>query len=724
MTVATSDPALITLAQRAGILSHWQDAAGRPQRVGDDVLKYLLHALELACNTPAQIKDSLHQLDADRFVSDGDLVVVRRGEVPSLPCTASGDWTLTLESGKVLTGTIRPHRSGWIRLDPVDETGYHRLQLGRWTLTLAVVPERSPAVPSPPSGTPRPWGVVAQIYSLSYADGSFPAWLQGGNFSAVGRLASGAGQAGASALALSPAHAMFSADPGRYSPYSPSSRLLLNVSYADPVHVLGGDIVRDALSHWNPAEVQDLRDRGPLLDWPRIAALRLRLLRDVFDRFQAQGAASLKRRLASFRKDRGAALQDHAIYESLHGHYAASLGPGHGWQDWPAALQDPAGDAVAEFARDHSRDVDFHVFAQWLASESLLDAQASARSAGMSCGLISDLAIGTDPRGSHSWSLQADILTSVSVGAPPDIYQALGQNWGLTAFSPRGLRRGAYSAFIATLRASLRGAGGIRIDHIAGMERLWLVPAGATAADGAYLTYPKHELLGLITLEASRHDAVVIGENLGTVSDELNRSLADQGVLGTQVLWFEREDTPLPSPGNASTDDASEPPSMIPAFPFRPSDQWGETSIAMPSTHDLPTIHGWWQERDLQWQALMGSQSRPERKAAQDERQAARTQLWRALHGAQDTQSGPPDDTPLNAVLGFVAGTPTPLALFSMEDLLGVIDQPNMPGGDVGERLVRHPNWLQQLPAVVDDIFSRDDVMSRVQTIAQARSSS
>lgn len=724
MITATPDPALITLAQRAGILTHWQDAAGRGQRVADDVLRCLLQALELACTTPAQIKDSLHQLELDRLVSDGDLVVVRWGDVPRLPCTASGRWTLTLESGTVLTGKVRQYRPGWVSLEPITELGYHRLQLAQWTLTLAVVPGRGPAIPAPPSGKPRPWGLVAQIYSLPDTGHPFPAWLQGGNFSAVGKLATEAARAGASALALSPAHAMFSADPGRYSPYSPSSRLLLNVSYADPVQVLGGDIVRHALSNWSYADTQDVAGLGPLLDWPRIASLRLRLLRDVFDCFQAQGAAELKNRLASFRRDQGAALQDHAIYESLHGHYAADLGPGHGWQDWPASLQDPAGDAVAQFARHHPQDVDFHIFTQWLASESLQQAQASARVAGMSCGLITDLAIGTDPRGSHAWSLQNDILTSLSVGAPPDVYQALGQNWGLTAFSPRGLRRGAYSAFIATLRASLRGAGGIRIDHIAGMERLWLVPAGATAADGAYLAYPKHELLGLITLEASRHDAIVIGENLGTVSDELNRSLADQGVLGTSVLWFERDDAPLPNRVTADPDDAREPPPMTSSSSFRSPGEWAETAIAMPSTHDLPTIHGWWQERDLQWQALLGSQTRSERKAAQDDRLTGRTELWRALqHDAQTTPRELPDDTPLDAVLEFVARTPTPLALFSMEDLLGIIDQPNMPGGDVGQRLVRHPNWLQQLPARADDVFSRADVIDRVRTIAHARSS-
>ena len=217
-TSAASDPALHTLAQYAGILTHWQDAAGRPQRVADDVLRHLLQALELACSTPGQIRASMHQLEQDRHVRDGDLLVVRSGDVPRLQCKASGRWKLILESGQVRTGTIRQDRHGWISLDPIVEAGYHRLQLGALTIMLAVVPRRCPEVRRSHTGARRPWGLVAQIYSLFDATAQYPVWLQGGSFSSVGKLAVGAAHVGADALALSPAHAMFSADPDRYSP--------------------------------------------------------------------------------------------------------------------------------------------------------------------------------------------------------------------------------------------------------------------------------------------------------------------------------------------------------------------------------------------------------------------------------------------------------------------------------------------------------------------------
>lgn len=714
------DPALSMLAQRAGIVTRWEDAAGQLQYVSKTVVCSLLNALGLPCMTPTQIRGSLHQLEVDRDVVDGGLVVVRAGQAPRLRCQAAGRWMLSLESGQVMSGPIEQDKPGWVRIHPVLEPGYHTLALGNLTLTLVVVPARCPGLQDRLAGQPRHWGFVAQVYSLHEAQENIgqtgtdtlfnvPAWMQGRNFGAVGKLAYHAGHEGASALALSPTHAMFSADPRRHSPYSPSSRLFLNISYADPVQVLGEGIVNQALSALSPVGDHATMTASTLSDWPCVATWRLRLLRGVFSVFDRYGSADLKKRFRLFRHNAGVSLYHHAVYEALHEHYAPTLGPGHGWQDWPAALRDPNSPATAEFAATHEAEVRFHAFAQWVTHESLGQAQTTARSAGMSCGLIRDLAIGTDPRGSHAWGLQSDILTSVSVGAPPDVYQVLGQNWGLTAFSPQGLRRGAYAAFIDTLRANLQCSGGIRIDHIAGMERLWLIPEGASAAQGAYLSYPRNELLGLITLEAARHDALVIGENLGTVSDELNSAITEHGMLGTSVLWFERE--------------ASCPAG--PSQPFRQPQQWSMTSVAMPSTHDLPTIHGWWQERDIHWKALLESFTRTTLNKARDERDRERAGLWRALQKGACVSSDartPPDETPLNAIVSFVARTPCPLALFSLEDVLGVLDQPNMPGTVAGQGVTSHPNWVQPLPLSVETLFADKAVTATVEVLRQARS--
>lgn len=723
------DPALHMLAQRAGILTRWTDAAGQPQRVSEPVLRSLLDAMGLACMTPSRISDSLHLLEQDQQVHDGGMVVVQAGCIPRLRCDAAGRWRLALESGDVMTGVLQADRPGWVCMKAVSEPGYHTLMLEHMTLTLAVVPPSCPALKQAP-GRERPWGLVAQIYSLPEQRAShdvhpvqsagpghhpetghsaLPGWMQGRHFGAVGKLAVHAASEGASALALSPAHAMFSADPQRYSPYSPSSRLFMNVLYGDPAQVLGDSVIRHVLSTWDQGDVQGVPDISRLPDWPRIAGLRLRLLRDLFAHFCLHGPAHLIQKFEAFRQALGPALQHHSTYEALHAHHVSRLGRGHGWQDWSSDLQQPGGAAVARFAHEHDADIEFHAFAQWLVFESAQQAQEQARAAGMTCGLISDLAIGTDPRGSHAWSLQNEILNRVSVGAPPDVYQKQGQNWGLTAFSPRGLRSGAYRAFIDTLRASLHSAGGIRIDHVAGMERLWLIPEGASAAEGAYLAYPRHELLGLIALEATRHHAIVIGENLGTVSDELNRSIREHGVLGTRVLWFERDTSRAP----------------VSVAPFRSANHWPADAVAMPTTHDLPTVHGWWQERDIHWKLLLGQLTRADHAVVQAERGLQRADLWRALQQegcAPDVIRMPPDETPLSAILSFVARTPAPLALFPLEDILGVSDQPNMPGGDSETRLIVHPNWVQQLPASVNHIFDDGAVAGRVRAVRHARS--
>src|SRR5690554_542520 len=278
------DPALTLLAQRAGILTRWEDVAGRWHDVSEPVVRHLLDALGVACMTSAQIKDSLRQIEADRAVVNGDLVVARAGQATHLKCDVTGRWTLVLESGQSMAGTLEHVKPGWVRIPPVSEAGYHALSLGNLVLTLAVVPAQAPRPYDAGVGEPRRWGLVAQIYSLhetressgltgSGKPGVLPVWMQGRNFSTVGKLAGYAAREGASALALSPAHAMFSADPQRYSPYSPSSRLFLNVSYADPVQVLGHGMVQQALRPWSPADIQAMEADSLLPDWPRVASL-------------------------------------------------------------------------------------------------------------------------------------------------------------------------------------------------------------------------------------------------------------------------------------------------------------------------------------------------------------------------------------------------------------------------------------------------------------------
>jgi 4-alpha-glucanotransferase len=311
----------------------------------------------------------------------------------------------------------------------------------------------------------------------------------------------------------------------------------------------------------------------------------------------------------------------------------------------------------------------------------------------MRIGLITDLAIGMDRSGSHVWARQSDLLLDLSIGAPPDAFNPRGQDWGLTCFSPRALVARGFEPFIATLRAALRHAGGVRIDHIMGLMRLWLVPRGVPPTEGAYLAYPVEDLLRLLALESHRHGAVVIGEDLGTVPSGFRARLAAAGIAGTDVLWFERE-----------------------GHDFKEPAQWRGDAVAMTTTHDLPTVAGWWSGEDIRTRHALGLGAVGE----EEERRRDRGRLWRAFTGAGATHGAPPPaeqpDAAVDGALGYVAQSPSPLMLAPLEDLLGLAEQPNLPG-----TVDEHPNWRRRLAPAAKDLFEAPPVQARAKVIASRR---
>ncbi len=690
------DPALLQLALAAGLEPIWQDVHGQMQHVAPDVLRRMLDVIGLECSTPAQIQDSLRRVQMEAHVADQHLIITNNDEAPVFPYSGTAAYTLTMERGDVHHGTasqIGPRRASIPR---IGQPGYHQLAIGETQFTVAVAPKHCPSLHDlTGKQQERTWGVAAQVYSLHrHAAGS--------DFTALAILAREAAARGASAVAISPVHAMFSADPQRYSPYSPSSRLFLNVAYIDPGAVLGHNLVSQASSRSGLAAAFAPVAPGDPIGWSAAVPQRLAVLRNVFDLFMKQKPGHLMNRFLAFRRDGAEALESHARYEALHADFAATLGPGNGWQDWPTELRDPHGAGVAAYAAGREADIGFHAFLQWLAARGLSGAQQAAREAGMPVGLIADLAIGTDPRGSHAWSRQKEILVGASVGAPPDLYQRLGQNWGLTAFSPRALRRHAYTAFIDTVRAALAHAGGVRIDHIIGMARMWLIPVGADATDGVYLRYSLDDMLRLTALEAWRHKAIVVGENLGTVPAGFNQRLHQTGILGTSVLWFERDA----------------------AGAFTPPARWSPRAMATPSTHDLPTVAGWWRGRDVEWHQRLGHTRGRQVNQEWTQRHTEKKALWRALCQAGCVSSSdvdPPESVPHAEILSFVAKAPAPLFMVSLEDLLGVVEQPNLPGSSADDGTSPHPNWRQPLPVPVERLFDEPDVERNIAAIKQAR---
>jgi 4-alpha-glucanotransferase len=473
-------------------------------------------------------------------------------------------------------------------------------------------------------------------------------------------------------------HALFSADPTKYGPYAPSTRLLLNLLHADPAAALGPQAV--------PAN-----DDAAFIDWPVAARRKLARLRALYE--QAKDHPGF----AAFRNQAGPALEEHARFEALHAElYGRDPALWH-WRDWPADYRTPQSPGIQRFVQQHAGEVAFHAFGQWLADTSLAAAQRAARRAGMSIGLIADLAIGTDGGGSHAWSRQAEVISGFSVGAPPDVFSPLGQDWGLTAFSPLQMRAGGFSAFIELLRATMRHAGGIRLDHAMGLQRLWVVPTGNGPAEGAYLEYPVQDLLRLLALESHRHRCIVIGEDLGTLPGGFHQRMAQSGVLGMRVLWFEQE-----RDGR-----------------FRAPRQWPIDATAMTTTHDLPTVAGWWRGRDIEWREKLNRF--PTREAAQQEhaqRQRDRLALWDAMRESRAAEGAPPNDPQqvVDAALVHVASARCSLAILPLEDALGLEEQPNMPGTIAG-----HPNWQRRLPGQAADLLHDPMVARRLGSFARAR---
>jgi 4-alpha-glucanotransferase len=733
-----TDDALQRLADKAGLLCVWRDVHGRTRQVGPESLRSLLEALGLPCATATQISDSEERLEQDIGSPNCRMIVARAGEPIPVPAPSGSAYKVTFEDGARCDGrTTRkaapsladnasslrrgpekgsPPMSQGSLAEAIDIPGYHHLELGDTQLVVAVAPHRAPSVREV-AGTSKAWGVAVQVYGLRrQADTAGGGALQqrgalygAGDYGALAVLADRAGRQGADALAISPVHALFSADPQRYSPYAPSSRLFLNTTYIDPSTVLGDAALQRAMASL-PSSARNEAADEPMIDWLRVADARMSLFRVLYEQFCQHPAEPLRQRFAIFRRQGGEALESHGRYEALHADFSAQLGPAHGWRDWPTELREPFGRGVQTWAAGHAHDVAFHIFLQWLATEGMKQAQASAREGGMAIGLISDLAIGTDPRGSHAWSRQNDILARVSVGAAPDLYQPRGQDWGLTAFSPRSMRDNAYGAFIETLRAALAHAGGVRIDHILGMARMWLVPDGADAKDGVYLRYPLQDLLHLISLEAWRRNAIAIGENLGTVPAGFDDRLNAQGILGTSVLWFERSGA-AKDPGIAGG--------------FTPSREWTPNNVATTTTHDLPTISGWWAGREAQWLKELGLATADEFARLMRARVDDKRALWKALRaaGLAGTTQSPPEPPPREAILRFVARAPAPLVLAPLEDLLGSTEQPNLPGTSSSNPPF-HPNWRRRYAVPVEEVFSTETVQRGIAAVVQGRGES
>lgn len=664
-----SDEALKRLARAAGLYVDWTDANGRPHEVKPDTLRNVLDALGYPANTQSDIADSQRRVDH---------------EAKAVPPLIAAQEREAVHAGHATRALLRGPEAEWrdIPLEPLrvggasfrapDKPGYYELQLDDVNHVLAVAPQRCYSV-GDAAGGGRIAGVSAQIYSLRNGHSTGI-----GDFAALGGFAAALGALGVDAVGVSPTHARFSANPGSISPYTPSSRFFLDPIYAD-LKLAGVDTAHE-------------HSAADLIDWQDVHRTKYAQLRAAYEDFLQREPESHD--FQEFCREGGERLFEHALFEALDSHFR-----GQGKQsprEWPAAFRDPKGAEVRAFAERERKEIAYHQYLQWITDQSASAAQARAREK-MAIGLIADMAVGVDRAGSHMWSAPNELVGKLSIGAPPDIFNSAGQDWGLTTYSPSGLRMSGYESFLLTLRAGMRNAGGIRIDHAMGLRRLWVLPDGASPVDGVYVSYPLHDLLRLIALESVLHKAIVIGEDLGTVPEGFRAQIAAAGILGMRVLWFER------------TKEGR----------FIPPERWESHAAALTTTHDLPTVVGWWRGRDIEWagklkrKMRMGSQN-----AERRERKKDRNLLWSALaesgcaRGPEPSEEQP--DAVLDGALSYVSRTPCVLAMAAAEDVLGVAEQPNLPG-----TIDEHPNWRRRLPEV--DLATDAKARARIAKLVGSR---
>jgi 4-alpha-glucanotransferase len=590
--------------------------------------------------------------------------------------------------------------------------GYHRLAVtvgAHSEETALIVTPRACYLPSELQPGGRAWGLTAQLYGVRS-----PRNWGIGDLTDLAALAAGAARQGASTLGINPLHALFPAEPRHISPYSPSSRLFLNPLYIDVEAVpdfADSAAAQARIAGPDAATLAALRD-SELVDYVQVAALKHPAFVDLYCSFAERHlgidrVGAVTERGAAFRRfqrEGGPTLAAYATFTALHEHMLGR-GAGFCWQDWPAPLRDAGSPEIARFAADHHAQIELHHYLQWEADRQLGAAAAAGERAGLSMGLYRDLAVGVDPNGAEAWSEPSMMVSGATVGAPPDILNMKGQDWGLAPINPVMLRRHAYAPFVAALRANMRHAGVMRIDHAMALMHLYWVPRGAGAAQGAYVTYPFEDLRRILALESRRQHCAVIGEDLGTVPAGFRETMRESGVLSYRLMLFER------GAGNR----------------FLPPQDYPELAAASFSTHDLATLKGFWLGRDLEWRRELDLYPTPQIAASEEkERRRDRARLLEALIGAgmlaPDAAERllPRDGAPVfaselaEAVHRFLGRTKARLALLQIEDALGETEQANLPG-----TVSEHPNWQRKLAVTLEQAL-RDPLLRRLCAVLEA----
>jgi len=721
------------LCAHFGIATHFDDVWGKRRDVAPTDLIALLSEFDAGPDaglTPQHALDALRRaawakaLPPVAAIRSSGLEWSVRVRLPAaLPEVR---WRLEEENGRRHEGLMSVHARPelaraeidsvpWCERELVFEVklpvGYHHLYLEGLTGETLIVsaPDRCYRPEALQEGG-RVFGAAVQLYSLK----SSRNWGIG-DFTDLGHLIEVMADRGASLIGLNPLHALFPHNPAHASPYSPSSRQYLNSLYIDveavDEYAECEEAQRLVRSPEFQARLAGLRETT-LIDHPGVAAAKFEVLAILFASFRARhlsddGRDSLDasgRAFLSFVAEGGESLSGHAIFEALQERFHAEDPAVWGPPRWPPAYRDFAGEAVRTFAAQNDERVQFHQYLQWVAELQLERASAHGHALGLSVGLYLDLAVSVDRAGSDAWRESDVFSANASVGAPPDVFSPKGQGWGLPPLRPDRLRESGYRFFIETLRANMRHAGALRIDHVMSLMRLFWIPTGKTPAEGAYIHYALEEMLSIVAVESQRARCLVIGEDLGTVADEVRLALSRFDVLSYRLLYFERQ----PDGG------------------FKPPSEYPECALVAISTHDLPPLAGWWSSEDVRQRFQLGiipsaevfEQQLFER--TQDRERlilaAQREGLLSAEEATVILGEKALSARAVEAIHAFLAKAPSAVMIVQLEDPLGIVDQINMPG-----TTEEQPNWRRKMPGDLNALSEHAGILNLTRALSLER---
>ena len=642
---------ILERAARGGLETEYRDAFGHLRSVDTEVLARLLDSLAVEGQEPARLlpRTVVVRGQADRVVR---LAVPEglplRWEIYSQEKLAGGEGlspVLNLPA-TLPNGVFRLHVTVATQAAPSSDAA-----------CLIVCPQC--AFQGGEKSPPRVWALAVQLYGVRSSGN----WGHG-DFSDLRALIDLAADLGAAGIGLNPLHALFEDRAHEASPYFPNSRLFLNPLYIDVAAVpeFSGRSVAGMAE-----EIEQLREKS-IVDYRGVATVKTHALRIAYQAFCANATPARREAFDRFRQQRGPSLVRFACFEVMRRKF---VGP---WWEWPDEWRRADDGAIERLRQSAPAEVGFVEFVQWIAHEQLDLCRARANARNLPIGLYLDVAVGVRNDSFDAWCDQDAVLSGTAVGAPPDILNTAGQNWGLAGFNPVGLEDRRFDPFCRMLRASMLYAGAIRLDHVLGLKRLYVIPHGMRPVQGAYIRFPFEALLALAALASVEHRCIVIGEDLGTVPDNFRETLADWGLWSYQVMLFERG-------WNGA---------------FATPESYRQNALVTFGTHDVSTFAGWRDHRDLSVKRALGID--PGETSGQ--RQGAFHALEQALrqHGIEGT------DFP--AVARFLAATPCRLLVISLEDLLGITDQVNLPG-----TVDEHPNFRQRLPIAVEALRNHEQVV-------------